>query len=64
MNIPVIIDNFVSKDVCDYLINTYKDKLQQSTVVNSTTGSSEIHPARTSSTFFLPDKKTISFTFN
>ena len=59
MNVPVIIDNFVTKDVCDHLINTYNDKLNQSRIVNSTTGSSEIHPARTSSTFFLPDKDAI-----
>lgn len=59
MNVPVIIDNFISKDVCEYLIETYKDNLQKSRTVNHTNGLSEIHASRTSSTFFLPDKDPI-----
>jgi prolyl 4-hydroxylase len=54
INKPVIIENFISHDDCQYLIDTYKNKVQRSLIVNSNTGTSELHPSRTSSTFFLP----------
>lgn len=59
MNIPVIIDNFITPNDCDHLIHTYKDNLQRSSVINDSTGLSEIRPDRTSSTFFLPDKDSV-----
>jgi prolyl 4-hydroxylase len=52
----VIIENFISEEDCDYLINTYKDKVVSSTVVGGS-----VHEARTSSTYFLPqDDKVIA----
>ena len=59
MNVPVIINDFITHDDCQYLINTYKDNLQKSRIVNSSTGLHEVHLSRTSSTFFLPDKDNI-----
>lgn len=59
MNVPIIIDNFIAHDDCDHLINTYKDNVQKSRTVNNTTGLMEVHPSRTSSTFFLPDTDSV-----
>ncbi len=48
---PVIIEDFISEGDCDYLINTYKDKLQRSYIVNSVTGKNEYESTRTSSSY-------------
>lgn len=50
-----IIENFVSADDCKYLIETYDQKVIPSKVVSDTNSSAELHPSRTSSTFFIPD---------
>ena len=52
---PVTIQQFINHDDCQYLINTYNDKLHHSYTLNSSTNTSEIHPSRTSSSFYLPD---------
>ena len=46
---PINIDNFISDNDCEYLINTYKDKATRSKTVDG------IHESRTSSTYFLSD---------
>jgi prolyl 4-hydroxylase len=48
-----IIDSFLTEEQCQYIINTYKDKLVPSRVVIDGK-SADQHPSRTSSTFFLP----------
>lgn len=59
MNPPVqIIENFISPENCKYLIETYKDKVFQSKVVmvdNDGTTKSDVHKARTSSTYYIPN---------
>lgn len=45
---PINIDNFISDNDCEYLINKYKDKASRSKTVDG------IHDSRTSSTYFLP----------
>ena len=59
LNIPITIPKFINSSECQYLIHTYKDKLQHSYTINSTTNVQEIHPSRTSSSFYLPDRDTI-----
>lgn len=54
LNVPVTIPQFINHNECQYLIDTYKDKLHHSYTRNSTTGMAEIHPSRTSSSFYLP----------
>lgn len=44
-----LFDDFITNEDCDYLINTYKDKVVQSLVVGNLS-----HPSRTSSTYFIP----------
>ncbi len=46
---PITIDNFLTLETCQYLINTYKDKVSPSATVDG------IHSSRTSSTFYLSD---------
>lgn len=55
VNAPRIIlfGNFLSKEECEQLIAMSRDKLARSSVVNSETGSYDVHPHRTSSgTYF------------
>lgn len=59
LNTPVTITQFINSNDSQYLINTYKDKLQHSYIVNNITNAREIHPSRTSSSFYLPDHDTI-----
>lgn len=60
MSEPVkLLDGFLSPEKCQTLIETYKDKVVQSTVVESTTKQNVKNSARTSSTFFIPDSDPI-----
>lgn len=59
LNIPVGIQQFINSNDCQYLIDTYNAKLQRSYTINPTTNALEIHPSRTSSSFYLPDHDTI-----
>ena len=54
LNTPVTIPEFITHNDCQYLIDTYKNQLQHSYTVNSTTNTLEIHPSRTSSSFYFP----------
>lgn len=58
MNYPIkILENFLSSEDCKYLIQTYKDKTNRSKVlinINDDKTMSDIHKARTSSTYFIP----------
>lgn len=47
-------EEFLEPEKCQYLIDTYKDKCKRSTVVD-TNGKDVIDPARTSTTFFMPN---------
>jgi prolyl 4-hydroxylase len=44
-----LLDAFITDEECNQLIDTYKDKVQQSLVVGNLP-----HPSRTSSSYFLP----------
>ena len=57
MNPVKIIENFLSSENCNYLIQTYKDKVIRSTVIdeNKIQPASKIDAARTSSTFYIPN---------
>lgn len=46
----ILINNFISDEDCDYLIKTYNEKVFRSKVVDG-----EVHPSRTSSTFYMPN---------
>lgn len=62
MNPPVkILENFISSEDCNYLINTYKDKAVHSKVLVNKDGKyvSDTHASRTSSTYFIPGTDTI-----
>jgi hypothetical protein len=48
-----IVDNFLSEDICRYIIETYSQNLIPSLVVSDGVRS-EAHSSRTSSTYFLP----------
>ena len=54
--LPKIIDNFLLPEKCQYFIDTYKNKVVRSTVVNS--NGTFIDNSRTSSTYFLPENDT------
>ena len=59
MSDPVtIIDSFLTKEQCQYLIDTYTNKLTASLVVSNGGKTLHSHPSRTSSTYFLPDTDT------
>jgi prolyl 4-hydroxylase len=45
-----LFDTFISDEDCDYLINTYKDKVIQSLVVGNLP-----HSSRTSSSYYVPN---------
>ncbi len=47
-------DAFLDGDKCQYIIDTYNAKCKRSTVVNAA-GHDVVDPARTSSTFFMPN---------
>ncbi len=49
-----IMDTFLDGAKCQYIIDTYKDKCKRSTVVDAA-GRDVVDPARTSSTFFMPN---------
>lgn len=53
---PIILDNFISVDVCTNIINRYRENLAPSRVVRHTTEGvvTETDKSRQSSTFFLP----------
>jgi len=53
---PVVLDNFISVEVCTNIINRYREKLTPSRVVRDTTDGivTESDTSRQSSTFFLP----------
>jgi prolyl 4-hydroxylase len=50
INKAILIDNFISDEDCDYLINTFDDKVFPSKVV----GTEEKHASRNSSSFYMP----------
>jgi prolyl 4-hydroxylase len=45
----ITFDDFLTKDECDYLIQSFNDKVSKSTVVGG-----QVHSSRTSSTFYIP----------
>lgn len=47
-------EEFLEAEKCQYLIDTYKDKCKRSTVVDAN-GKDVIDPARTSTTYFMPN---------
>jgi prolyl 4-hydroxylase len=49
-----IIDSFLSQEECQYIIETFKDRLVGSLVLHEGVRL-EQHPSRTSSTYFLPN---------
>ncbi len=53
MNKPINIDNFISKEDCEYLIKSYSEKTKRSKTVSG------VHNSRTSSTYFLSDSDPI-----
>jgi len=55
----VIIEDFISHDDCQYLINTYNSKVFRSTVNDTTKGSAAVHESRTSSTYYMPGSDTV-----
>jgi prolyl 4-hydroxylase len=59
MHTPVIIEDFIPSDDCDYLINTYKDKLERSYIVNNATGKLEYESTRTSSSYYIPNSDSV-----
>jgi prolyl 4-hydroxylase len=48
-------EEFLDSEKCKYLINTYKDQCKRSTVVDAV-GKDVVDPARTSSTYFMPNE--------
>lgn len=46
----VILEDFITHDDCQHLINTYDSKVSRSTV----TGAVSVHESRTSSTYYMP----------
>jgi prolyl 4-hydroxylase len=49
-----VMEGFLEPEKCDYLIATYKDRCKRSTVVDAS-GKDVVDPARTSSTYFMPN---------
>jgi prolyl 4-hydroxylase len=54
-----ILDNFLSHEQCQELINCYKDKVARSTIVDSSTQAHKPDSSRTSSTYYIPDSDQI-----
>lgn len=52
---PVLLENFLSPEICQKLIDLYKDKVIQSTVVDNSTKQNVKDTSRSSSTYFIPD---------
>jgi len=44
----VVVADFLSDEECDYIISNAESRIQRSSTLNSGTGESEVHPARTS----------------
>lgn len=61
MSDPVkIIDNFLSRDKCQTLIDSYSAKVVRSTVIDNNTHHTVPDTSRTSSTYYIPDSDPIS----
>lgn len=54
-----ILDNFLSHEHCQELINRYKDKVTRSIVVDISTRVHKTDSSRTSSTYYIPDSDQI-----
>jgi prolyl 4-hydroxylase len=49
-----IMEGFLEPEKCQYIVDTYKDRCKRSTVVDAA-GKDVVDPARTSSTYFMPN---------
>jgi prolyl 4-hydroxylase len=49
-----IMEEFLEPEKCQYIVDTYKDLCKRSTVVDAA-GKDVVDPARTSSTYFMPN---------
>jgi prolyl 4-hydroxylase len=49
-----IMEGFLEPEKCQYIVDTYKDRCKRSTVVDAS-GKDVVDPARTSSTYFMPN---------
>jgi prolyl 4-hydroxylase len=50
-----IMEGFLEPEKCQYLVDTYRDRCKRSTVVDAA-GKDVVDPARTSSTYFMPNE--------